>query len=360
MNLQSCNRKTVENLALAGAFDCFEGLYREQLLGQNSKGESVLETLMRYGTLFQQDKQLQQNSLFGDMGDMGVAVQHPEIPQSPRWSAIERLNIEKSLIGIFLSAHPLDEYEYEVREMCDITAAELTLFDGWRTPEARAAAAKNSENENANYEDNENNENNEGGDDTEDTPRITPEAFLAKYKNKPLHFGGIVTSAEVATSKKGNIYGRYIVEDYSGSYKMALFGDNYKRLSPMLQPNVYVYITGTIAQRGAGMRWFKEQADEQAEFELNISNVELLKDVQDLYGKGLTLRISLMNLDNELIEELNEQCKKNPGKGQLHIQIADPIHNYLIHMTSKSRYIRITTDFYRWLQTQEKIQIVKD
>ena len=164
----------------------------------------------------------------------------------------------------------------------------------------------------------------------------------------------------MATSKKGNIYGRYIVEDYSGSYKMALFGDNYKRLSPMLQPNVYVYITGTIAQRGAGMRWFKEQADEKAEFELNISNVELLKDVQDLYGKGLTLRISLMNLDNELIEELNEQCKKNPGKGQLHIQIADPIHNYLIHMTSKSRYIRITTDFYRWLQTQEKIQIVKD
>ena len=360
VNLQSCNRKTVENLALAGAFDCFEGLYREQLLGQNSKGESVLETLMRYGTLFQQDKQLQQNSLFGDMGDMGVAVQHPEIPQPPRWSAIERLNIEKSLIGIFLSAHPLDEYEYEVREMCDITAAELTLFDGWRTPEARAAAAKNSENENANYEDNENNENNEGRDDTEDTPRITPEAFLAKYKNKPLHFGGIVTSAEVATSKKGNIYGRYVVEDYSGSYKMALFGDNYKRLSPMLQPNVYVYITGTIAQRGAGMRWFKEQADEKAEFELNISNVELLKDVQDLYGKGLTLRISLMNLDNELIEELNEQCKKNPGKGQLHIQIADPIHNYLIHMTSKSRYIRITTDFYRWLQTQEKIQIITD
>ena len=162
------------------------------------------------------------------------------------------------------------------------------------------------------------------------------------------------------TSKKGNVYGRYVIEDYTGSYRMALFGDNYKRLSPMLQPNVYVYITGTIAQRGAGMRWFKEQADEQAEFELNITNVELLNEVQDLYGKGLTLRISLPNLDNELIEELNDQCKAHPGKGQLHIQIADPIHNYLIHMTSKSRYIHITTDFYRWLQMQEKIQIITD
>ena len=351
VNLQACNRKTIENLALAGAFDCFDGLYREQLLGVNSKGESVLETLVRYGTLYQQDKQLQQNSLFGDLGDMNATIQHPELPQTSRWTAIERLNKEKSLIGIFLSAHPLDEMEYEVRELCNITTAELSLFDGWRTPDARAAAQRKSD-EAADNPDN--------GEDGDETGRITPEAFFGKYKNQPLHFGGIVTDAAVATSKKGNLYGRYTVEDYTGSYQMVLFGETYQRLSPMLIPGVYVYITAQIVQRGTGTRWFKEKPDAEAEYELNIQNVEMLKDVQDKYGTGLTLRIRIDKLDNELIEELSEQCAANPGNGALHIQIADPIHNYLITMTSKTRRVHVTTKFYHWLLTNhEKIELIR-
>ena len=136
VNLQACNRKTVENLALAGAFDCFTDMYREQLFDVNSKGENVLESLMRYGNKFQQDKNLQTNSLFGDLGgDFGVEIQHPELPKAARWSTIERLNKEKTLIGIFLSAHPLDEWEFEVRELCNTTAEQMHQFDAWATPE---------------------------------------------------------------------------------------------------------------------------------------------------------------------------------------------------------------------------------
>ena len=151
-----------------------EQLFHDVLKGDDAResavfvehGEEVLMPFQKFGEHLVEGERFE-HEVYGlhDFAELhaafvGVAVQHPEIPQPPRWSAIERLNIEKSLIGIFLSAHPLDEYEYEVREMCDITAAELTLFDGWRTPDARAAAAKNSENENANYEDNENNANN--------------------------------------------------------------------------------------------------------------------------------------------------------------------------------------------------------
>jgi DNA polymerase-3 subunit alpha len=139
VNLQSCNRKTVENLAKAGAFECFEDIYREQLLGSYPNGETVLEALMNYGNRWQQDRESNMNSLFGDM-DLAVEVKHPDLPQVPRWNSIERLNKEKELIGIYLSAHPLDEFEFEVKELCNLTAEELSLFDGWRQAEARKIA----------------------------------------------------------------------------------------------------------------------------------------------------------------------------------------------------------------------------
>ena len=340
VNLSACNRKTVENLACAGAFDCFDGLYREQLLATNSRGENVLETLMRYGNMYQQDKQQQQNSLFGDLGDDAVAIQHPELPQVQKWSTIERLNMEKSLIGIFLSAHPLDDYEFEVQQMCNIATEQLAQFDSWRTPDARKAAMAQADNSDEETEE-----------DIQE--KLTPKEFLKKYKNQTIRFGGIVTSAENATSQKGNPYGRYTIEDYSGSYKMVLFGETYKNNLAYLQPNLYVYVTGTIQQRGTGMRWFHEKNDEEAEFEFAVQKVELLKDVQDAYMSSLSLAIPLENVTQELIDELVAQCESHKGKSRLRIQVHDTLHNNRIMFTSKSMQVHITPDFYKWLKMKE-------
>ena len=128
VNLQACNRKTVENLAKCGALDCFQGIYREQILGVTEKGEDALDMLMRYGNKYQQDKQQQQNTLFGDLGE-GIEIQKPELPKAPHMTTIERLNIEKDLIGIYLSAHPLDEYEFEVRTMSNMSTADLNWLE---------------------------------------------------------------------------------------------------------------------------------------------------------------------------------------------------------------------------------------
>lgn len=345
VNLSACNRKTVENLALAGAFDCFDGLYREQTLATNSRGENVLETLMRYGNMYQQDRQQQQNSLFGDLGDAGVDIQHPELPQVQKWSAIERLNIEKSLIGIFLSAHPLDEYEFEVKEMCNITTEQLTQFDAWRTPDSRKTAMAQADNSNEEVE-------------GEATKTLTPKEFLQKYKNQPVRFGGIVTSAEEAVSKKNNPYGRYTIEDYSGSFKMVLFGEAYTKNSALLKPNLYVYVTGIIQQRGTGMRWFHEKNDDEAEFEFAIQKVELLKDVQDTYMSSICLAIPLENVTQELIDELVAQCESNKGKSRLCVQVQDTLHNNRIMLSSKSTRVHITPDFYKWLKMKEMDNIL--
>ena len=341
VNLQACNRKTVENLATSGAFDSFEGIYREQILAIGNKGEAVLDTLMRYGNTFQQDKAQQQNSLFGDLGDgFAVDIYKPELPKVPRMSAIEKLNKEKDLIGIFLSAHPLDEYEFEVRDMCNVTAAELTHFDSWRTPDARKAA------ENAVSEE-----------DEADTDRISPTEWIAAHENQPLHFGGIVTSAEEAISQKGNPYGRYVIEDYSGAYKMPLFGNTYKTCAPLLKPNLYVYITGTIQQRGVGMKWFKPKPAAEAEYEFVVQNVELLKDAQDKHIETLTLRIPVEQVTKEFNEELLDMLKAHKGSVKLRLQIFDQSKQNVINFNANSFPVHVDKELYHYLKIKEMEEV---
>ena len=121
---------------------------------------------MRYGNRFQQDQQERSVTLFDGFDCGGLDVQRPELPVVPRWSAIERLNKEKELIGIFLSAHPLDEWEFEVRELCNTTAEQMHQFDAWATPAARNAAAPKEE------------ENNE---ESEEKEQITPNQWIEQH-----------------------------------------------------------------------------------------------------------------------------------------------------------------------------------
>ena len=336
VNLQSCNKKTVESLALSGAFDGFEGIYREQLTGATDKGELVLDMLMRYGNTYQQDKAQQQNSLFGDLGDgFAIEIHKPELPKLPRISAIEKLNIEKNLIGIFLSAHPLDEYEFEVTDLCNVTAEELTRFDGWRTPEARNTVVAPSESE------------------EDEKPQIDPKEWITQHENQPLHFGGIVTSAEEAISQKGNPYGRYVIEDYTGSYRLTLFGNTYQQCAPMLKQNLYVYITGTIQQRGANRPWFKPKPIDEAEYEFVAQQVELLKDTQSKHLETFTLRIPLEHISKDLNDELTAQLAAHHGTAKLKIQVFDDSKQNVITFLSQSHPIHIDKDFYHWIKLQE-------
>ena len=122
VNLTACNKKNIESMALAGAFDNF-GIQREQFFTDSGKGELFLDTLVRYGNKYQMDKSTADNSLFG--GAALIAIPKPEIPQCERWSDLERLNKEKELVGIYLSAHPLDEYRIILKYVCNTGMVEL-------------------------------------------------------------------------------------------------------------------------------------------------------------------------------------------------------------------------------------------
>ena len=334
VNLSACNKKAVESMALAGAFDGLDGLYREQLMGVNSKGENMLDTLMRYGNQYQQDKSMQQNSLFGGFdSEFAIEIQKPELPQVPRRSAIEKLNIEKSLIGIFLSAHPLDEYEFEIRKLCRLTCADLTYFDQFSKPDVRKTFVT----------------------PEEQTP---PRDWIEKYEGKAEKVGGIITKAEKLISKAGKAYGRFTIEDYTGSYNFIVFGDTYQRVAPMLIENLYVAVTGIIQQRGAGRQYFRPVLPDEAEYEFNVTNVEHLQDLQTKMLKTLLISISINNLTPDFNDELIELCRKNKGELSLAIQITDELHRNTINLTSKKYFVRIGKDFLNWLEQRQKQDVL--
>ena len=376
VNLQACNKKTIENLAQAGAFECFEDIYREQFFGTDENGATGLELLMNYGNKWRADKENNANSLFGDL-DAEVEVKHPDLPQVPRWNTIERLNKEKDLIGIYLSAHPLDEYEYEVRELCNLTAQELAQFENWRKPDMRQEAEKRiraeiaemtpsipqAEEDALDY----GSETNEDGmpvvveavkkpiqvEPEEERPML-PSEFIAKHKNQACLFGGIVIEAEQRISQKGNPYGRYTIEDYTGSYTIALFGNAYSQFAHLMLKDLYVLITGVVQQKGAGQKWFREGKDEEAEFEFVVQKVEMLNEVQEKRTEGINICLSLNKLTQETAEELTEQVRENKGQGRLHISVYNPINRQIVTLTSRSNAIRVTPKFYQWLDRRRQ------
>lgn len=174
VNLSACNKKNIESLALAGAFDNFH-VQRESFFVDNGKGETFLDVLVRYGNKYQTDKATAANSLFGD--ENFVAIAKPEIPHAERWSDLERLNKEKDLVGIYLSAHPLDEYRIILQYVCNTGMVELN-----------------------------------------DKETLVGREVLA---------GGIVTGFREGTTKTGNPFGILKVEDFTGSGEIALFGQDY-------------------------------------------------------------------------------------------------------------------------------------
>ncbi|MBR1564240.1 MAG: DNA polymerase III subunit alpha [Paludibacteraceae bacterium] len=329
VNLNACNKKAVESMALAGAFDGLEGLYREQLMDINSKGENVLDTLMRYGNQYQLEKDMQQNSLFGGFdSELAVEIQKPELPLVPRRSAIEKLNIEKSLIGIFLSAHPLDEYEFEIRKLCSMTTAELSYFDQFVRPDERSSFI---------------------------TPedKMPPLDWIEKYENKSVKIGGIITKVEKLISKNNNAYGRFTIEDYTGTYTFVVFGETYQRIAPMMIENLYAAVSGVVQQRGAGRQYFKPALPKDAEYEFSVKSIEQLQGMQEHYLKELRLKVPITNISPDFNEELVDLAKKSAGTASLTLQIFDEQHRNKLTLVSKKYKIKITKDLWHWLQTGE-------
>jgi DNA polymerase-3 subunit alpha len=305
VNLTACNKKTIESLGLSGAFDNLGDVHREQLFVENSKGEIVMETLLRYGNKYQSDKAFLTNSLFG--GDNSVEISKPEIPFAHEWSPLQKLNKEKELIGIYLSAHPLDEYEFEIKHVCNTKTTEL----------------KN------------------------------PEELLGRS----LKIGGIVTDFRHGKTKTDRPYGVLTLEDYDGSFEFFLFGDTYLDFSKYMIKDMYLYIQGIAQERGADFKnkWKKkepENPDVAKEYEIKIKSVDDLASVKNNLVKDIKVSIPLDQLTDEFVNEVINMIKENSGKTNVYFQIYDKVENHKIQLFSRQYRLDINKNVYLILKTK--------
>ena len=309
VNLTACNKRAMESLALSGAFDSFPDVHREQLFIENSKGEQVLETILRYGNKFQTDIAMIKNSLFGGMD--AVEIAKPEIPYAPEWSPLERLNKERDLIGMYLSAHPLDEFEFEINHICNTTTVDLK--------------------------------------------------DLSALQGKALKIGGMVTNFRNGTSKAGNPYGIFTLEDYVGAFEFPLFGKNYIEFGKYMIKDLYLYITAVVQERGADFKFKRQEtnSDFPKELELKIQKIEVFNDVKDKLVNTLTLTIRLQQLTTDFAVELNDLILKNKGNVNLYINVVDELSPNKVKLFSRQHRFQMNTEVYHSIRNAQAEEILE-
>ena len=295
VSLKDVNRKSFESLALSGAFDCF-GLMREQYVAPNGKGEVFLDTLVRFGKQYQQFKVAAANSLFGMSDDVGFTT--PAIPEAEPWSGIDRLNKEKELVGIYLSAHPLDDYSLILHKMCNTLCKDVVKD---------------------NYEE------------------------LAGREE--ITFGGIVTHVNQRFNKQGKPFGIVTIEDFEGPGEIALFGEDWGKWSGMLTENCSVYITGKCDKRYATSN----------NFYFNINSIEYLQTVKSERVSRFTINVNGNDIDTAMVNDILTTMGDKPGKTELYFNIKDDENNTNILLKSSARPIEVSKELVNYVDQNNKL-----
>jgi len=262
INFSACNRKSIEGMIISGAFDSFKEVTRETFFTPCGTNGTFLDILMRYGLKFQQEKNMAAHSIFGEM-EMAQQVVHPPIPQETiEWGSLERLNKEKELVGIYLSAHPLDDYAIVLNHVCSTTLAEL-----------------------------------------EDKEPLS--------KLEEVSFGGMVTNVRIGESKKGNPFAIIKMEDYSGAGEIPLFGQDFLDYHSKFVEGISLFIKAKIIPG----KW------DPTKYNIQIKTIELLSEVKDSLINKITLNIPIENLTEEFVQDLAEITQEHPGNTELHFNI---------------------------------------
>ena len=273
------NRKAFESLALSGGFDGF-GIRREQYFGANTKGELFLDTLVKYGQLYQAEQAEAQNSLFG--GEDAVDIATPPVPEGTEWSTIEKLNRERDLVGIYLSAHPLDDYRIVLNNICNTHCSEI--------------------------------------DDKE-----------ALSKKEEIVMGGIVTAVKSKFTKTGKPCGFVTIEDFEGSGELAFFGEDWGRWRGMLSEGCAVFITGKCVQRYRDSNYY----------DFKVSDIQYLQTVKDERIEKITIDVDSEALDETIVNDINTIVADKPGKAALFFQVHDRKNHNIVLLRAKDLLITI-------------------
>ena len=291
VNLRAVNKKTFEALAMAGAFDSFANSHRRQYLQQDENQPSLIELAVRYGNNHQNEKNASQHSLFG--GDSGIAIPRPKLPACEPYSEIEKLKIEKDVVGFYISGHPLDQFRVEIDNFCTSTV-----------------------------------------DKTEE------------YKNQVIRLAGIVVKNNERITKKGQPFGLFTIEDFNGSLDMAMFGEDYMKNRHLVAVGSFIYVIGRV----------EERYNQPGVWEFRPKVIQLLSEIREELSKEVALTVEASRVDDILIDQLDSLAIANPGKCKMSVKIYDVEEKITVELLSKKYLISPTNALMSELTDIEGIQ----
>jgi DNA polymerase III subunit alpha len=295
VSMSSVNRKTIEALILAGAFDCFPEVKRHHYFATDAKGGVFLEVLAKYGLNFQLDKNKNTQSLFG--GGEATIIPKPEPPQAPEWTTLERLKKEKDLIGIYLSSHPLGDFKFEIDTFCNTT---LSQFDN-----------------------------------------------LSELVGKDVKVAGIVSLVENRMTKTGSPFGSMTIEDFTDSYKITFFSKDYAAFRDYMYEGSCLLLTGKVQTR---------QFNDSNELEFKVNKIEFLTNMTEQI-KSLAIKMPIDKLSEKIIVDIQTMVESNKGKTELRFLIYDPVDTKTwINMFSRNSKIQINNEFMDFLEKSADLE----
>ena len=294
VNLSQVNKKNIEALATAGAFDNLDDIKRGQYFAKENADTTFIENLVRYGNKYQNDQNSNQQSLFGDAAM--IEITKPPIPESDDWQKLERLKKEKEIIGIYLSAHPLDDFRLEIDNFCNASLSEF-------------------------------------GD-------------INNLRGRDLTVAGIVTEVKHAMTKTGKPFGFLTIQDYTESYRLALFGKDYENYRKYCYEDYPLLLKGKVQPRP-----YNDQ-----ELEFKIKSMMMLSQVREEMVENLLLTIPLKNINQGMIDEIKKHALAKKGKVNLRFKIIDTEENIGIELFSRTERIDVTNELVNFLNQKTDIQ----
>lgn len=291
IDLRSANKKTFESLALAGAFDSFQGVHRAQFFYEEN-GSLFLEKVLKYGNGMQNQQSSSQSSLFGE--DIQSSMSEPPMPKIEPWSALEKLSKEKEVVGVYISGHPLQDFDVEMKHFCSTNATELK--------------------------------------------------DLARFKDKEITIAGIVTESSHRVSKNGKPFGTFTLEDYNDSVSFFLFSQDYIQFKNFLNTGWFLYVRAKVVPK-----MFNEQ-----ELELKILQVDLLQNIRQKLAQLFTIKLTSEELSESQVQDLQEIFSKHKGSSKVKFLIESEQEQLQVLMFSRNTSVSIDNELLQALE-QRKI-----
>lgn len=266
IDLRAANKKAIENLALAGGFDAFEGTTRAQYFHDDGDGVTFYEKAIRYGSKYQENENSAQVSLFGESSDVQIA--EPVVPPCEDWSTMEKLAKEKEVVGIYISGHPLDDFRFEMKYFCN----------------ARLEALRN----------------------------------LEQYVTKTLTFAGIINNVQHRVAKNGKGWAMFNLEGYDESFEFRIFGEEYLKFRHFLIQNNFTFIK-VLVKEG----WTNQDTGKKSDPRIQFVEVKQLQDVLDHFAKKLILLLNIKDLQTDFIDHLSRLFLEYKGENTVTFEIME-------------------------------------